>query len=102
MTPMGVCVAANDNWQSDLTSAAQLIAHGLAPSDSSEAGLVVTLPHGAFTAIPEGQIRRHRDRTRRSLQVEIRRPLSPRLFATTSRFCEHGLVFAEEIPDSFT
>jgi hypothetical protein len=55
MTPMGVCVAANDNWQSELTSAAQLIAHGLAPSDSSEAGLVVTLPHGAFTAILNGK-----------------------------------------------
>jgi hypothetical protein len=102
MTPMGVRVAANDNWQSDLTSAAQLIAHGLAPSDSSEAGLVVTLPHGAFTAISERQIRRHRDRTSRSVQVEIRLPLSPRLFATPSRFCEHCLLFADEISDSFT
>jgi hypothetical protein len=65
MTPMGVCVAANDNWQSDLTFAAQLIAHGLAPSDSSEAGLVVTLPTGAHRD-PERQIRGHRDRTSRS------------------------------------
>jgi hypothetical protein len=55
MTPMGVCDAANDNWQSYLTSAAQVIAHGLARSDSSEAGLVVTLPHGAFSAILKGK-----------------------------------------------
>jgi hypothetical protein len=48
-------VAANDNWESDSTSAAQLIAHGLAPSDPKEAGLVVSLPPGAFTAILNGK-----------------------------------------------
>ena len=51
----GSPVAANDNWQSDPTSAAQLIAHGLAPSDSKEAGIVVSLPPGAFTAILNGK-----------------------------------------------
>lgn len=51
----GNLVAANDNWQSDPTSAAQLLAHGLALPDSKEAGLVVTLPPGAFTAILNGK-----------------------------------------------
>jgi Calx-beta domain len=51
----GNLVAANDNWQSDPTSATQLVVHGLAPADSKEAGIFVTLPPGVFTAILNGK-----------------------------------------------
>lgn len=48
-------MAANDDWQSDPVSAAQLTAHGLALPDSKEAGLFVTLAPGAYTAILDGR-----------------------------------------------
>jgi hypothetical protein len=51
----GTGIATNDDWETDPTSAAQLIAHGLAPSDSKEAGIAVSLPPGAFTAILNGK-----------------------------------------------
>jgi hypothetical protein len=35
-------------------------------------------------------------------KFEIRRPLSPRLFATPSRFWENCFLFAEEISERFT
>ncbi|HXF79119.1 MAG TPA: hypothetical protein VN598_09680, partial [Usitatibacter sp.] len=46
-------VASNDDWQSD-PNAAQLQAKGFAPSDPREAGLLLTLPPGAYTAIVSG------------------------------------------------
>lgn len=50
----GEILAANDNWQDDAGSAAQLIDHGLALSDPNESGIVQSLPPGAFTAILAG------------------------------------------------
>jgi uncharacterized repeat protein (TIGR01451 family) len=43
----------NDDWQAH-ANASQLSAAGFAPSDALEAGLYVTLPPGAYTAIVEG------------------------------------------------
>jgi Big-like domain-containing protein len=46
-------VAGNDDWQADASSP-QLQASGFAPTDAREAGLLVTLPPGAYTAIVSG------------------------------------------------
>jgi hypothetical protein len=43
----------NDDWQSH-ASASQLQAAGFAPSDALEAGIDITLPPGAYTAIVDG------------------------------------------------
>ncbi len=51
----GMLLAANDNWQDDPISAAQLTAHGLAPRDFQESGIFASLPSGAFTAILAGK-----------------------------------------------
>jgi photosystem II stability/assembly factor-like uncharacterized protein len=51
----GVLLIANDDWQSDPTSAAQLSAHGLAPQDPKESGIFTSLPAGAFTTILAGK-----------------------------------------------
>ena len=51
----GVLLIANDNWQDDQVSAAQLRAHGLAPQDPLESGIFASLPPGAFTAILAGK-----------------------------------------------
>ena len=51
----GALLIANDNWQDDLVSAAQLTAHGLAPQNSLESGIFASLPPGAFTAILAGK-----------------------------------------------
>ena len=51
----GAILVANDNWQDDLVSAAQLTARGLAPSRSEESGIFASLPAGAFTAILAGK-----------------------------------------------
>jgi hypothetical protein len=51
----GDIVASNDDWQSDPVAAAQLSAHGLALPNEKEAGLFVTLPPGAYTAILNGK-----------------------------------------------
>ena len=51
----GALLIANDNWQDDPVSAAQLTAHGLAPQDPLESGIFATLPPGAFTAILAGK-----------------------------------------------
>jgi hypothetical protein len=48
-------VASNDDWESDPIAATQLTAHGLALPDRKEAGLFVTLPPGAYTAILNGK-----------------------------------------------
>ena len=51
----GALVIANDDWESDSASAAELTTRGLAPSHPKESGIVVTLPPGAFTAILAGK-----------------------------------------------
>ena len=50
----GMLLIANDNWQDDSASAAQLTAHGLAPQNPLESGIFASLPSGAFTAILAG------------------------------------------------
>jgi hypothetical protein len=52
----GTLLISNDNWQDDPAAAAQLTAHGLAPTDALEAGIFTTLPPGSFTAILAGQV----------------------------------------------
>jgi hypothetical protein len=51
----GALLIANDNWQDDQVSAAQLTAHGLAPQDPLESGIFGSLPPGAFTATLAGK-----------------------------------------------
>jgi len=51
----GTLLVPNDNWQDDPTSAEQLTALGLAPQDSVESGIYISLPPGAFTAILAGK-----------------------------------------------
>jgi hypothetical protein len=50
----GTTLAANDNWQDDSTSAAQLSANGLGLPNNVESGIFITLPPGTFTAILAG------------------------------------------------
>jgi hypothetical protein len=51
----GMLLVANDNWQDDPASAAQLTARGLAPQNLLESGIFAALPPGAFTAILAGK-----------------------------------------------
>ena len=51
----GAVLVANDNWQDDSASAAQLIALGLAPPEPAESGIYTSLPPGAFTAVLAGK-----------------------------------------------
>jgi hypothetical protein len=52
----GTIMVSNDDWQSDPVSAAQLIARGLAPSNTKEAAIFASLaPPGQFTAIVAGK-----------------------------------------------
>ncbi len=51
----GMLLIANDNWQDDPISAAQLTAHGLAPQGLKESGIFASLPSGAYTAILAGK-----------------------------------------------
>jgi hypothetical protein len=51
----GTILVSNDDWQSDPVSAAEMIVHGLALSDSKESGIYTSLmPPGQFTAIITG------------------------------------------------
>lgn len=50
----GTQVASNDNWQTD-PNAGFLTAHGLAPNDSAEAGIVQFLAPGAYTFVVNGK-----------------------------------------------
>ena len=50
----GTVLNTNDNWMDDQNSAALLSANGLALPNMSEAGIVATLPPGAFTAVLSG------------------------------------------------
>ena len=51
----GTLLVSNDNWEDDSTSAAQLIAHGLAPQNSLESGIFTSLAPGGFTVILAGK-----------------------------------------------
>lgn len=51
----GALLIANDNWQDDPASAAQLTAQGLAPQNPLESGIFATVPPGLFTAILAGK-----------------------------------------------
>jgi len=51
----GALLIANDNWQDDPISAAQLTGHGLAPPSPLESAIFATLSPGAFTAILAGK-----------------------------------------------
>jgi hypothetical protein len=51
----GATLIANDDWQSDPVSAAQLSAAGFALSDPKESGIFTSLPAGQFTAILAGK-----------------------------------------------
>jgi hypothetical protein len=51
----GTLLIANDDWQSDPVSAAQLTANGLALPDPKESGIFTSLPGGQFTAILAGK-----------------------------------------------
>jgi hypothetical protein len=51
----GALLIANDDWQSDPVSAAQLTANGLALPNPKEAGIFTLLPGGQFTAILAGK-----------------------------------------------
>ena len=48
-----VVLATNDDWQTD-ANASSLQARGFAPTNPLEAGLLVTLPPGAYTVILSG------------------------------------------------
>jgi hypothetical protein len=50
----GVLLFTNNDWQDNPTNAAEVAAAGLAPSDTREAAIAVTLPPGAYTAILAG------------------------------------------------
>jgi hypothetical protein len=51
----GALLVANDDWQSDPVSAAQLTVNGLALPNPKEAGIFTLLPGGQFTAILAGK-----------------------------------------------
>jgi hypothetical protein len=51
----GALLIANDNWQDNPTSAAQLTARGFALPNSLESGIFASLPPGAFTAVLAGK-----------------------------------------------
>ena len=51
----GTLLTANNDWQDNPASAAELIAAGLAPSNNLEAAVAATLPPGSYTALLAGQ-----------------------------------------------
>ena len=50
----GSLILANNDWQDNAAQAAEIIAAGLAPSNSLESGLAVLLPPGLYTALLSG------------------------------------------------
>ena len=50
----GTLLIANDDWQDDPIQEAEIIAAGLAPSNSLEAAIAATLPPGLYTALLAG------------------------------------------------
>jgi hypothetical protein len=51
----GVLLVANNDWEDNPAQAAMLVAAGLAPSDTRESGIAVTLPPGTYTALLSGE-----------------------------------------------
>jgi hypothetical protein len=51
----GTLLSANNDWQDNPVSAAELIAAGLAPTNNFEAAIATTLPPGGYTALLAGQ-----------------------------------------------
>ena len=51
----GALLVANDNWQDDLSQAAQITASGLAPTNPLESAISTSLLPGAYTAIVAGR-----------------------------------------------
>jgi len=51
----GTLLVANNDWQDNPTSAAELIAASLAPTNNLEAAVATTLPPGSYTALLAGQ-----------------------------------------------
>ncbi len=51
----GTLLIANNDWQDNAASAAELTAAGLAPTNNSEAAIATTLPPGGYTALLAGQ-----------------------------------------------
>jgi hypothetical protein len=51
----GALLVANNDWQDDLTQAAELTAAGLAPTNQLESGIAMTLPPGLYTALLAGR-----------------------------------------------
>ena len=52
--PDGTLVFTNNDWQDNPAQAAELIAAGLAPSNSLEAAIAATLPPNLYTALLAG------------------------------------------------
>ena len=50
----GALLMGNNDWQDNATYAAELIAAGLAPTNSLESGIAATLPPGPYTALLSG------------------------------------------------
>jgi hypothetical protein len=50
----GALLASNNNWQDNPAQAAELIAAGLAPSNTLESAIATTLPAGSYTALLSG------------------------------------------------
>jgi spore coat protein A len=50
----GALLLGNNDWQDNATYAAEMIAAGLAPTNSFESGLAATLPPGPYTALLSG------------------------------------------------
>jgi uncharacterized repeat protein (TIGR01451 family) len=50
----GALLIANNDWQDNAPQAAEIIAAGLAPGNSLEAGIAATLPPGLYTALLAG------------------------------------------------
>ena len=51
----GALLVANNDWQDNPAQAADLIAAGLAPTNSLESGIAMTLPPGPYTALLAGR-----------------------------------------------
>jgi hypothetical protein len=50
----GLLVLANNDWQDNPSSAAELTAAGLAPTNNLESAMAVILPAGSYTALLSG------------------------------------------------
>jgi hypothetical protein len=50
----GILLYTNNDWQDNPTNAAEVAAAGLAPGDTRESAIAVTLPPGTYTAILAG------------------------------------------------